>query len=448
MISFFRNNSDRTKHLISDISYVALYKTGNVLSSFVIVPLTINYVSPDIYGIWLTLYSIITWFSIFDIGLGHGLRNHLAQSWAFKDFEKGKKLISTAYIYIIKIAVILFLLSIISIFILDWNKILKIPDGYNENINYVIILFGLGFSLRFIVQLITSIFFAVQKAAASEFWGLVGNIITLLLIITLKNYFSYKLLFLVCAIIFPQVIALLSGSIFFFKKEQYKILTPSPKYYDKSLSNSLFSLGIKFFILQCSTIFSYSIVNFLILQFLTPEDVTKYNIAYKYFSIILIANNIICAPLWSTFTEAYVKQDFKWLNKAVKSLVFIWFGWCIVGFFMVLFSDLFYLYWTKVELNIPLSLSIVLALFMLNCAWNGIFTSFVNGIGKVYIQLLTSIIPLVLWWPLGSLFVKTLNWGVTGFALCMLFFNISSTIFIAIQVNKILKQKATGIWNK
>lgn len=448
MLSILNNKSSRTKTLVNDISFIAIFKIINILCSFIIIPLTINYVSPSIYGIWLTLYSIISWFSIFDVGLGNGLRNKLSEALAFNDYDKSKKLISTTYVIISKIALILFCFSILSIYILDWNKILKIPTDFNENINTIIIVFSLGFCIRFIVQLISNVFFAIQKAYLSELCILFGNIITLILIIFIKDYFDNKLTFLVCALLYPGIISLIGISIFLFKTKRYKILSPSIKYNEKGLINDLFSLGTKFFLLQISSVISYSIVNFLIIQFLTPEDVTKYNIAYKYFSILLIANNIICTPLWSTFTEAFVKEDYTWLKKTIKTLIKIWIVWGFVTIIMVLLSNFIYKIWIGQDLEIPISLSIVLGLFMLNCAWNGIFTSFINGTGKIFIQIITGIFPLILWWPLSVLFVEHLNFGVTGFALCMLIFNLLSTIFTTIQVKKILNKTATGIWYK
>ncbi|MEE1232791.1 MAG: MATE family efflux transporter [Phocaeicola sp.] len=448
MLSILNNKSSRTKTLVNDISFIAIFKIINILCSFIIIPLTIDYVSPSIYGIWLTLYSIISWFSIFDVGLGNGLRNKLSEALAFNDYDKSKKLISTTYVIISKIALILFCFSILSIYILDWNKILKIPTDFNENINTIIIVFSLGFCIRFIVQLISNVFFAIQKAYLSELCILFGNIITLILIIFIKDYFDNKLTFLVCALLYPGIISLIGISIFLFKTKRYKILSPSIKYNEKGLINDLFSLGTKFFLLQISSVISYSIVNFLIIQFLTPEDVTKYNIAYKYFSILLIANNIICTPLWSTFTEAFVKEDYTWLKKTIKTLIKIWIVWGFVTIIMVLLSNFIYKIWIGQDLEIPISLSIVLGLFMLNCAWNGIFTSFINGTGKIFIQMITGIFPLILWWPLSVLFVEHLNFGVTGFALCMLIFNLLSTIFTTIQVKKILNKTATGIWYK
>lgn len=72
-------------------------------------PLTINYVSSPIYGIWMTLYSIISWLSIFDIGLGNGLRNNLTKCLVEGNYKDAKEYVSTAYVSLIFISLTTFL---------------------------------------------------------------------------------------------------------------------------------------------------------------------------------------------------------------------------------------------------------------------------------------------------------------------------------------------------
>ena len=67
--------SQRTKGITKHVLLSFLYRGGSIAATFLLVPLTINYLDTDNYGIWLTLSSFISWFAFFDIGLGNGLRN-------------------------------------------------------------------------------------------------------------------------------------------------------------------------------------------------------------------------------------------------------------------------------------------------------------------------------------------------------------------------------------
>lgn len=62
-----------------------LIKICNIIINLAYVPLLINSLNQDRYGIWLTITTIVSWIAFFDIGLGNGLRNKLAESIACKD---------------------------------------------------------------------------------------------------------------------------------------------------------------------------------------------------------------------------------------------------------------------------------------------------------------------------------------------------------------------------
>ena len=74
-----RNTRAKAKrHIIYSFGIQGL----SILIGLLYVPLLLNYLTQEKYGIWLTLTSILGWFSYFDIGLGNGLRNKLAESIA------------------------------------------------------------------------------------------------------------------------------------------------------------------------------------------------------------------------------------------------------------------------------------------------------------------------------------------------------------------------------
>ena len=86
---------ERTLNIKMNILYSFLIKGATVLVGFILVPLTIHFINPVQYGIWLTIYSIIAWINTFDIGLSNGLRNKIANSLALNENENVIKYIST-----------------------------------------------------------------------------------------------------------------------------------------------------------------------------------------------------------------------------------------------------------------------------------------------------------------------------------------------------------------
>ena len=76
---------ERTVKAKKNIVASFVIKGLNIAIGLILVPLTINYLNPTKYGIWITLSSVIGWFSFFDIGLGNGLRNRFAEAIAVGD---------------------------------------------------------------------------------------------------------------------------------------------------------------------------------------------------------------------------------------------------------------------------------------------------------------------------------------------------------------------------
>ena len=84
---FLNKGQERSIKAKKNIISSLLIKGGSIGVSLLLVPLTINYVNADRYGIWLTISSIVAWFSFFDVGLTQGLRNKFAEAKASGDDE-------------------------------------------------------------------------------------------------------------------------------------------------------------------------------------------------------------------------------------------------------------------------------------------------------------------------------------------------------------------------
>ena len=85
--NFINRGHDRSVQAKKNIISTFLIKGVSIAISLILVPLLINYINASRYGIWLTLSSIVGWFSFFDIGLTHGLRNKFAEAKAKGDQE-------------------------------------------------------------------------------------------------------------------------------------------------------------------------------------------------------------------------------------------------------------------------------------------------------------------------------------------------------------------------
>jgi O-antigen/teichoic acid export membrane protein len=446
--SYFQLGSgSRSQKAVKNIVLLLVFNFINFVCTLLLVPLTLKYLGPVQYGIWLTISSILTWFSFLDFGIGNGLRNKLSEAFANKNMEKAKIFVSTAYVIFgggITILIILFLLLHNYI---NWPGIFNAPTALKDQLNLLLVIVFFLFSLQLFLKLIYSINQAIQRPALNGLISSLSNVFSVLFLLILYKYSTGDLVALGTGLSLIPVIVLILISAALFAKF-YKNILPRFKYVKMNQSEELFGLGLRFFVIQIAGLIVFATDNLIITQLFGPADVTVYNIAYKLFYFVPIIFNVIITPFWSAYTEAYVKGEFEWIKNSVNKIMKLWIVLSLGVIVMVVFSSTIYHIWVGSEIYIPLELSIMMGLFAILSNWNNIFAYFINGIGKIQIQFYNSIFVAIINIPLSIYFARGLNWGITGVMAATCVCVAIGSIWAPIQYIKIINKKAYGIWFK
>lgn len=428
-----------------NIYFSFLIKGFSISISLLLVPLTLNYLSVYEFGIWLTLSSIFTWINYFDIGLGNGLRNRLAESMARQDKKLGQIYVSTTFFILSLIVSVVFLIFLVFQPYLNWAEILNADPEKVGNLNKVIILSFAFFCLNFLFKIVGIIYAAAQKPAFNDLITLLGSLLSLIVIFILTKTTEGTLINVALAFsAAPTVILLVAYPITFygyFKDFRPKIRAVKP-YYAKDLMN----LGTQFFILQISGLLIFGTSNIIISHNLGPEQVAPYNIAFKYFSIATMVFNIIIAPMWSASTDAFAKGDLLWIKKYMKVMLKISILSTIGVLVLILGSNIAYRLWIGTAVIIPFKLSFWMGLYTIVLLWSTCFSTFLFGIGKLRIQLINTVVASCLFIPLAVWLSKSV--GITGIVTALCITNLSGAILNPVQYKKIISGNASGIWNK
>lgn len=445
LLKTFINGHERSVKARQNILFSFIVKGFSIAASLILVPLTLHYVNPTQYGIWLTLSSIIAWFGFFDIGFGNGLRNNLAEAIAHGENELAKTYVSTTYA-VLSIIIFIVLAAFISINpFLNWSSILNSPLEMARELSLLALIVFSFFCIQFILQLLTTVMTANQEPAKASVFNLLGSLFSIITIYILTKTTKGNLVYLGTALGFAPILVLAISSLWFYNRE-YKKFAPSFKYVKFIYARKLMTLGIKFFIIQIASITIYQTSNIIIAQLFGPQSVTSYNIAYKYFSVVLMVQGIILLPFWSAFTEAWVKNDIHWIKDTMKSLILLW-GLITGGtVIMLIFSTFVYKVWVGKEIIVPLEISVIMSLYVILNGWCAIFSQFLNGVGKIKLQLYSGLFGAILNIPLSIFLGRKI--GIHGIVLSTCILSAISAIWSPIQYFKLIKHKAQGIWNK
>lgn len=444
-INQFISTDGRSKMLKSNILYSAILKVIGLITSLLVVTITLNYLNSELYGVWLTITSILYWFSFFDIGLGNGMRNYLTEAVSKGNYKEAQSYLSTTIIALTIIASIIAIVGFILLKLLNLNSVFNTNTISNAELQNVLFV-AIGFTLiLFVLKNIGYVFVALQKYALWDFINTLGNIIGLLIIFLLTKFTNGKLIYVVFAFTCTPAIIYILAAIPIFSK--YPEFRPTIQSFRKDFLSTIVGKGLGFFLIQItSCLVIYGSSNLFITQFCGPESVTTYNIAYKFFNLLAIGYLVFISPMWNAYTDAYVKQDFNWIEKAFKSALKIWLFTEFAGIIMLIVSQYFYLFWVGKAVHVPFMVSLSVFLYISFFNLNNCVTYLLNGLNKIYIQIITSITATFIYLTIMFVWGKNMNIQEIVFYMSAAYGAMTAIHFY--QCRKLINQKATGIWNK
>lgn len=449
MIRNFRNilnrGGERSRTLKKNILALFLLKFVSVAISFMLVPATIGYVSSELYGVWLTISSVLICIQFFDIGLTQGLKNKLTEAIALEQWDRAKRLISTTYAVMIAIFLPIALILEIVVPYVDWTGLLNISSAYAHQINLAIQVMLLFVCLQMTVNVIVSVVSAFQKVAFSQMFTVIGNLVAFLLILLFTRYTQPSLILLILALAGAPILVTAVASVILFRG-RYASVAPSARYITPAFIKDLFSLGIKFFIINLQAVVVFQTTNFLISYVSSPESVTSYNIAYKYLGLTIFIFANFMSSLWPAYTDAYTKGDYDWMISTKRKMDRILLCCCVFCVLAAACAQPVYSIWIGDKAYIPPMMTWSVSAYIMAYCYMTLNGTLIIGVGKVQLETLVVTIGMILYIPMALCLSGIFH--EYGILASLVIVNLCYAIIFNIQSVKILNRTATGIWDK
>ncbi|AQG81684.1 lipopolysaccharide biosynthesis protein [Spirosoma montaniterrae] len=435
----------RTTWLNSLLGVVA--RLGGIVSTLYAVPLTIDYLTPAVYGLWLTIGSITALQLITDLGIANGLRNRLAEAWAANNWPEARAYLSTAYVYYGLVQFALIIVFLVVYRYIPWQHLLTAQYD-NATLQRVLLVVVVTTSVRSVADLLSCSLLAVQKSGLAALLQLLISISTLTGIWLVAKFVQQDRLWAVALVSGLLPVLLLSIASLILYRTTLRKLRPTWRLIDSRQARSLLPLSSSFLVIQLTVLVIYHTDNLLIAYLYGPAAVTPYAIALRCFGALILLFSVVLTPYWSAFTEAYVKKDTVWMQSAYRHMQRLWLVYAFGVLLVFGLSDQLYAYWINDRVHVPWQLSACMALFAAINGWNTITASISNGLSKVRLQVYYSVIAAAINIPLSLFLARNLSLGSTGIILATVGSLFICTVCSTKQVYKLLSGTATGIWNR
>lgn len=427
-----------------NIAGIFITRVLSMILNFAIIRVTYDYLDKESYGIWLTILTISTWVNTFDIGLGNGLRNKLGEILVTKEYSKGKIYVSTSYAIFCVFVLLLYAgFSYISGYI-NWGNFFNTSYQLDAVLSSLLNIMILSFLLVLFFSLINQVAYAYQDSMIPSSVAFFTNLLICLSVVLLDLFYDSNLILLGSVFSAITVGGLITFSIILYYGK-YKDVRPSIKHIQPKYIKSVYNLGIKFFVIQMAGLVIFSTDNIIIVKTLGPEYVIPYQLTYKLFSVFLIIQSIVLTPYWSAFTQAYIREDWNWIKKAMRFIisftVLIILGVVVLSLFA---KKSIYLWMGNVE-GINFEMILLVAIYIIQIIWMNTFAYFLNGISKINVQLFCLLIGAVVNVPLSVFFIYNTSLGATGVVLGSVIALIPVTVLLPIQTYKLIKSNQKRI---
>lgn len=363
----------------------------------------------QVLGLWYTLVAVTGWLTLFDLGLGHSLRNRLPPLLEAGDRPGIRNCLSTTYLTALALVGLLTVLGLALTEGLPWNRIFGIgtetvPAGVLARSARTLLA---GILVSLVLRIISPVLYAMQHSWAVSALTLASNGILLLGVWLLPRRTDGENLLALCrvnalAVNLPSLVCtlILFGS-------RFRDCIPTPKCFRRRLVPGLLGEGLA--LLWLNLVFlAVSSANELLITLLSgAEYVVEYQVYHKLFSTAAMAISLALTPIWSAVTRAGSRGDYPWIRRVYR-LFLGGTGLCFLGELLFLpFLGVAVKLWLgegaiPVRLDYGVLFAVLSSLFVLH----NVNTSISNGLSWFRLQGIWMTVAAVVFVPLAVLLTR------------------------------------------
>lgn len=402
------------------------------------------------FGLWLAISSFANSVYTLDFGLSNGFRNQFTTALSLGDKKDAQQSLSTIYFLLAMIAVLVFLVFVLCYPWIDWQTLFQLNGAEVASAKLALWWISLFFCIKLVVSVINTVLIAAHKVALSSFLELIQMLGGFLLAWAFNQGldFPFQTMVLLLTSLPVFVYAFASWPIYTFQMAGIRPLFSAVKF---SIVKQFLGKGIQFFIIQITAIFLFTIGGFVAANMYGLEAAASFGLINKYYSIPLMGFSVVLTPFWAGFTDAWIKKDFFWIRRILRNLLSLWLVFVLGLGFMVYFSDQAFSLWLGKQAGTskPEKIGFVLgAIFTALCTWGNIFSFFLNGVGRLRVQMLSAFFIILAMFPVLFGLNQAFGMNYINLFITIIILMLLGVVVGPLQTYLLLNGKAKGIWGK
>ncbi|WMN87512.1 oligosaccharide flippase family protein [Vibrio parahaemolyticus] len=411
ILRYSKNMDNHTKtrnfRLLLSIATAGLTKVVGIGSTLITMPITLDYLGTEKFGIWMVISGIVAFMSFSDLGIGVGLQNALSKAYGRNDMESPRFYIGNAYILSVSISAMMIALVFLGGDYIPISSLFNITDlELIKEVKSTLILSFIIFISGIPISMIQRVLNGYQCTYITNNIQLVGKLLGMISIF-LVVYLDLGLIFLTSLFIASPLIVQFLYSIYFFVKKENLI----PKVvFSKKFFQPIISAGLWTVFAQIIFSAKMNVPVLIISSALGLIAVTEYSIAMKLISVASLMITMALQPLWTVYGEAFYRDDKIWVrNTLYKSLKIVLLLTSLSAALFIFLGQGIIEFWLNSETIPPRMMIICFSCWMIASNINVCFAMLLNGTGNFRNQTVFSFCFILIALVLSYIFTPSYN---------------------------------------
>jgi O-antigen/teichoic acid export membrane protein len=381
----------RGKHIKLTVFTGLIARASSMVMTIVSVPLTLNYLGPERFGLWMTVTSVFSMLAFADFGIGNGLLTVVAEASGRDDQIAIRRYISSGFAILILISACILAVFFLFIFHpVDWAQVFNVHSPTaRADAGPAIAALVACFACSITALIVQRTQLALQQGFISNLWASIGLFASLAGIWLVSEAHGSVALLIVAMMGTPVVAAGINGVIFFQRHRQYR---PAWPLVDRTAIKRILGTGVLFVVLQLGMSISFASDKVIIARLLGAEAVASYSVYERVFGVGTNLMMTMLLPIWPAYAEAWGRKDKAWVNKTLRRSLALTIGASSAfGVLIIFLGPLIVSLWTRKDVPVQPVVLYCLAMWCVVQSTQNALAMLLNGLHVIKVQVIASI---------------------------------------------------------
>lgn len=406
-----RSDERYRRIVLTTASSMAVRAVG-LLAGLVTVPLLLGHLGKEQYGLWTAITSIVTWATLFDLGLSSGLVNLVARAHGREDPVAGREAFATAFVSLVAVAGILAVLLAVTLPLVPWSSFLGAQGVLPDDVVRWSVAAALGaFLIGLPLGTVPQVYAGYQKTYVVNAFNLLGSILGLAVLVW-AVVVGASMPILVLSLAAGGLLA--SSLALAYAREALPWIRVRFTHVSRDALRALTARSIPIFLFQLGALAVNETQVIILARQSGLSTVTDYAVAFRLYAVIASLIQLGTASFVPPLREAHERGDRAWALRAFRNLQVIRMTLAVLGGLgLVVLGNLVLRVWLgRMDMTFGPSVWAPFAVLLLASVWGAAYSEFLWIMDRLWplvgMVLMNGAITIGMTWWLAP------TYGVTG----------------------------------